>query len=312
MASMMSPAIHAGMNTSPLAMPRDIRRVSMADLNSSSSSSSLLEDDNPPAVQKALSKSLMAGIEKEVRVLFEKSNIDEIRTAESHARKDIEDKRLELRSLIGNRYRDLLESADSIVSMRGASSSLLSTMQSITTQLNASAANKPHHRMHMQRNFVTVPSPSSNRRHIVFKNTPQAIARRTTIEVANSLKVLVEAPERMWSALDDGRHMDATDTYMEARDIYLSLSSSEASIILPAAAPPTPPASSPTSRTPQLIPSKFSSPLLSSSSAPSSPATSSINIINNISSSSSSSTTNNTVITFPVSSLPPQRSLDIF
>ncbi|KAJ4842321.1 hypothetical protein Tsubulata_046533 [Turnera subulata] len=44
--------------------------------------------------------------------------ISEIRTVESSARKQIDEKREQLRQLVGNRYRDLIDSADSIVNLK--------------------------------------------------------------------------------------------------------------------------------------------------------------------------------------------------
>lgn len=50
--------------------------------------------------------------------LFETRTVVEIRDVEARTRKEIELKKEELRQLVGASYRDLIESADSILNMR--------------------------------------------------------------------------------------------------------------------------------------------------------------------------------------------------
>ena len=51
-------------------------------------------------------------------ILFESRTVPEIRDVEARTRRDIEEKKEELRQLVGASYRDLIESADSILDMR--------------------------------------------------------------------------------------------------------------------------------------------------------------------------------------------------
>jgi hypothetical protein len=58
-----------------------------------------------------------AGI-RNAEALFETRSIAEIRDVEAQTRKEIREKQEELRQLVGTSYRDLIESADSILLMK--------------------------------------------------------------------------------------------------------------------------------------------------------------------------------------------------
>ena len=55
---------------------------------------------------------------RNAEILFESRTVSEIRDVEARTRRDIEEKKEELRQLVGASYRDLIESADSILDMR--------------------------------------------------------------------------------------------------------------------------------------------------------------------------------------------------
>jgi mRNA-degrading endonuclease RelE of RelBE toxin-antitoxin system len=77
----------------------------------------------------ALARSAMdRAIETEIKLAFESKAIGEVRALERRTREQVEAKKQELRALVATRYRDLIESADSIVRMHTASSSLLSNV----------------------------------------------------------------------------------------------------------------------------------------------------------------------------------------
>lgn len=63
--------------------------------------------------------------------LFVHFNVREVRTVEERASKEAEAKREELRTMVGDRYRDLLGAADSIVRMRKASETLLDDLNEV-------------------------------------------------------------------------------------------------------------------------------------------------------------------------------------
>ncbi|XP_052357636.1 conserved oligomeric Golgi complex subunit 1-like, partial [Oncorhynchus keta] len=62
-------------------------------------------------------------------VLFERYNTEEIRGIERNVRGEIEHKKEELRQMVGERYRDLIDAADTIGEMRQCSESVVTSIQ---------------------------------------------------------------------------------------------------------------------------------------------------------------------------------------
>lgn len=61
--------------------------------------------------------------------LFERYNTEEIRRIERKVRGEIEQKKEELRQMVGERYRDLIDAADTIGEMRQCSESVVQSIQ---------------------------------------------------------------------------------------------------------------------------------------------------------------------------------------
>lgn len=66
---------------------------------------------------------------KDPAVLFERYNTEQIRQIERKVRGEIEQKKEELRQMVGERYRDLIDAADTIGEMRQCSESVVQSMQ---------------------------------------------------------------------------------------------------------------------------------------------------------------------------------------
>lgn len=66
---------------------------------------------------------------KDPAVLFERYNTEEIRRIERKVRGEIEQKKEELRQMVGERYRDLIDAADTIGEMRQCSESVVQSIQ---------------------------------------------------------------------------------------------------------------------------------------------------------------------------------------
>lgn len=62
-------------------------------------------------------------------VLFERHNTEQIRQIERKVRGEIEQKKEELRQMVGERYRDLIDAADTIREMRQRSESVVRSIQ---------------------------------------------------------------------------------------------------------------------------------------------------------------------------------------
>lgn len=66
---------------------------------------------------------------KNSTVLFERYNTEEICRIERKVRGEIEQKKEELRQMVGERYRDLIDAADTIGEMRQCSESVVQSLQ---------------------------------------------------------------------------------------------------------------------------------------------------------------------------------------
>lgn len=66
---------------------------------------------------------------KDPAALFERYSTEEIRRVERKVRGEIEQKKEELRQMVGERYRDLIDAADTIGEMRECSESVVESIQ---------------------------------------------------------------------------------------------------------------------------------------------------------------------------------------
>uniref|UniRef100_A0A672Q3L2 Conserved oligomeric Golgi complex subunit 1 n=1 Tax=Sinocyclocheilus grahami TaxID=75366 RepID=A0A672Q3L2_SINGR len=107
---------------------------------------------------------------KDPTVLFERYGTEEIRAIERKVRGEIEQKKEELRQMVGERYRDLIDAADTIGEMRQCSESLSRDGQKQS-----------------QERFYTM---------------------------ASQIKLLLEIPERVWSAMESSQYLQATQLYL--------------------------------------------------------------------------------------------------
>ncbi|XP_015735344.1 conserved oligomeric Golgi complex subunit 1 isoform X1 [Coturnix japonica] len=129
----------------------------------------------------------------EAEALFEAHTAAELREAERKLRAGIEQKREELRQMVGERYRDLIEAADTISEMRLSAERLLGSVRGL------------------QRGGVTRPSPA-----------PQEPPRlhEKLYRAASQLKLLLDIPERAWSAMEAGRYLPAAHLYLLCRHLH--------------------------------------------------------------------------------------------
>jgi hypothetical protein len=145
------------------------------------------------------SEILQKAIDTEIKLALESKPIGEVRVLQERARLQVEDKKRELRLLVANRYRDLIESADSIVRMRTASASLLGNVERVLLLLDADAIN-------------TTGGSSTT---ITSSEKHYADSRRL-LSVGRSMKRLLDSHDRVWAALASSRFVDASHLVREA------------------------------------------------------------------------------------------------
>ncbi|XP_071171265.1 conserved oligomeric Golgi complex subunit 1-like [Mytilus edulis] len=148
--------------------------------------------------------------EMDTKILFEKFTIEEIRSIEKKTRTDIERKKEDLRTMVGERYRDLIEAADTITDMKNSAQNVMSSiakMEDMCKQL------KEHH-MVKGSSYHTRSQPD------------QLQKRKKEVKfygVASQIKLLLDMPEKIWSSLDDKDYLTATRHYLLSRHIHTSL-----------------------------------------------------------------------------------------
>ncbi|XP_076852607.1 conserved oligomeric Golgi complex subunit 1 isoform X2 [Brachyhypopomus gauderio] len=132
---------------------------------------------------------------KDPTVLFERYSTEDIRAIERKVRGEIEQKKEELRQMVGERYRDLIDAADTIGEMRQCSGSVVQSLQDMYRYC---------HRLKQ-----TKKTPQSH-----SKDEDQKQSKERFYTMASQIKLLLEIPERIWSALESSQYLEATQLYL--------------------------------------------------------------------------------------------------
>ncbi|KAH7541750.1 hypothetical protein FEM48_Zijuj02G0000900 [Ziziphus jujuba var. spinosa] len=161
----------------------------------------------PPVTSDDTRKAALAGGGyRDAESLFRTKPISEIRKVESSTRDFIHQKQEELRLLVGTRYRDLIDSADSIVLMKRSSQSISSNLSNIHSAI--SSLSEDH------------PSATATATAVT---TPRDPSRSRIYGVACRVKYLVDTPENIWGCLDESMFLEAAARYVRARHVHLRL-----------------------------------------------------------------------------------------
>ncbi|XP_019213915.1 conserved oligomeric Golgi complex subunit 1 isoform X1 [Oreochromis niloticus] len=146
-------------------------------------------------------------------VLFQCYNTEEIRGIERKVRGEIEQKREELRQMVGERYRDLIDAADTIGEMKQCSESVVQSIQDMQQychrlkQGKASVASCRVEQLFEADNIVM-----ETRRCFLLQSQTQWQVKFYTM--ASQIKLLLEIPERIWSAMEASQYLQATQLYL--------------------------------------------------------------------------------------------------
>ncbi|KAA3453157.1 conserved oligomeric Golgi complex subunit 1-like [Gossypium australe] len=141
---------------------------------------------------------------RDAESLFRANPISEIRNVESTTNKQIQDKKEELRQLVGTRYRDLIDSADSILHMKSASESISSNISSLHRCIRSLSVSDLE------------PSPK-------LQSSPNNTARLRIYGIACRVKYLVDTPENIWGCLDESMFLEAAARYIRAKHVHSNL-----------------------------------------------------------------------------------------
>ncbi|TPX31408.1 hypothetical protein SmJEL517_g05227 [Synchytrium microbalum] len=144
--------------------------------------------------------------------LFRKHTIHEIRAMHAELGKDVENKKQELRSMVGERYRDLIIAADSISTMKDVASNIQSLISDIQDGCDT---------LNVKRTINNEKSSSK------LSNDADADRKKQLYPIAAQIKLLVDTPEQIWHALEHHQYLRASQLYMLARLIFKNIHSSK-------------------------------------------------------------------------------------
>ncbi|KAI0208088.1 Conserved oligomeric Golgi complex subunit 1 [Lamellibrachia satsuma] len=144
------------------------------------------------------------GNEMDTGALFEKYTIEEIRDIEKRTRQEIERKKEELRQMVGERYRDLIEAADTITEMKNSAKNVVKSV--LRMQLECQK----------KRDLARVKG-TTDKKDVHRKKEASFYA------IAAQMKLLMDIPEQIWSAIELGEYLHATQLFLLARHVHTGL-----------------------------------------------------------------------------------------
>ncbi|XP_068622543.1 conserved oligomeric Golgi complex subunit 1 [Battus philenor] len=139
--------------------------------------------------------------------LFQTHSITEIDQVQKKLQYEIERKREELRAMVGERYRDLIQAADTIEEMKGTTSSTLNHINEMMV------ACKSLHKTHLTGFKVQEPP----RIQSLQLNTNPVHA------IAVQVKLLMEIPEKIWKCIEADDFVKASQLFIMARHVNTGL-----------------------------------------------------------------------------------------
>mmetsp|Transcript_34672 Transcript_34672/g.87742 ORF Transcript_34672/g.87742 Transcript_34672/m.87742 type:complete len:1232 (-) Transcript_34672:139-3834(-) len=151
---------------------------------------------------------------RNAEALFESRTVAEIREIENRTRKDIDVKKQQLRQLVGDSYRDLIDSADKIVSIATNCGHILNNVKSIQGGFTSLA-----------HSFTTADSLLNEKRDSLTKH-------EELYAIGGRIRYLVDTPEMIWGCLDSKQHLGAARRYLRAEHVHSLLKTSFSSDIL--------------------------------------------------------------------------------
>ncbi len=141
--------------------------------------------------------------------LFETRTVEEIALLSRGISRDVDSKREELRTMVGERYRDLMEAADTIARMKQGAKEVVQNVDAVAArgqELHARAIS----------GFDSRPFRSPSVSSAADPNAPY-------LTVAAEVKLLMMSPEKMWAAVDSGDLLTAARIFLFCRHIHTGL-----------------------------------------------------------------------------------------
>ncbi|ETN58724.1 hypothetical protein AND_009688 [Anopheles darlingi] len=145
----------------------------------------------------------------DVDKLFKQHNVAEIDLVHKRLQGEIELKREELRTMVGERYRDLLKAADTIGEMKQTASTIIENIDRITArcqQLN-------------EHNLIGFRRSGNDYQRLQKKHHSDQSFHGVIVQI----KLLTSLPEMIWSCIDREDYFVATQLFIFARHVSTGL-----------------------------------------------------------------------------------------
>ncbi|XP_053309035.1 conserved oligomeric Golgi complex subunit 1 isoform X2 [Spea bombifrons] len=131
---------------------------------------------------------------RDPNALFEAHSAEEIRGLERKVRAEIEHKKEELRQMVGERYRDLIEAADTIGEMRRSSGLVLGAVRDMERYCGGLKGKQ---------------GPTGSQR-----DSKTSKSQEKFYSSAAQIRLLLEIPDKIWSAMEASQYLQATQLYL--------------------------------------------------------------------------------------------------
>lgn len=141
-------------------------------------------------------------LELEIEKLFEELKIEEIVVIEQSLQKEIEKKKDELRSMVSNRYKDILTASDSIKYMKEISEKIVDSIQNISDACETLITN------------------GNSTKPIHYEEKKVDIKNRT---LAVQIRLAMQVNEDIWMYLDKEDNLNAVQLYLLGQNIHTGL-----------------------------------------------------------------------------------------
>ncbi|XP_034935180.1 conserved oligomeric Golgi complex subunit 1 isoform X2 [Chelonus insularis] len=145
-------------------------------------------------------------LDLDINKLFKEHKIKDIEEIQKKIQAESDWKKVELRTLVGERYRDLIQAADTIAEMRKTTESVIQRIADIEDTF------KDLNQKYLIGFKIDPPDESLSHEE---KNVMDAVIVQ--------IKILMDIPEHIWSAIDDKNLMRASQLFILAQHINYSL-----------------------------------------------------------------------------------------
>lgn len=140
--------------------------------------------------------------------LFEEYTIKEIQEIQKKLKNEIEKKKEELRQMVGERYRDLMETADTITDMKTIAENVTKHIRSMQDHCSQ------FQQYNIQPGIMKIVRNKTEERKQKFANT---------YSIAAQTKILMDIPTKIWSFMEEENYLNCALLYLLACHTHASL-----------------------------------------------------------------------------------------